>query len=105
MAKYKLTPEDGRKGGKKSKRKPFDQQWRDKLEKEITKGDNKGLTTHDLLFEMLKREAVEGNMMAFKELYDRCYGKAKQLTETRDKTLEENPMYSQLKAMTDKFKE
>ena len=102
MPKHILTAEDGRKGGKKSRRKPFDQKWRDKLEEVITTGTDKGKTRHDVLFEIIENEAKNGNMVAFKELYDRCYGKSKQSIETRDKTLEDNPLYEQLKYMRDK---
>jgi len=106
MPRHKLTPEERKKGGKNSKRKPFDQQWREKLEAVITKGEHKGKTNHDLLFEVILNKAlVDGDLHAVKELFDRCYGKAKQSVETRDKTLEDNPMYNQLKAITDKFKE
>jgi CO dehydrogenase/acetyl-CoA synthase alpha subunit len=105
MPKKLFNSETGRMAGKKSKRKPFDQQWREKLETMITKGENKGKTPHDLLFEVIMNKAMEGDLVAAKELYDRCYGKAKQSVETRDKTLEENPMYKQMQAITDKFKE
>jgi len=88
--------------GKKSKRKGIDEKLRE-IASELD-GDNK-LTIDQAINLKLISLAKEGDLQAIKEYLDRCYGKSKQYTETRDKTLEDNPMYSQLKAITDKFKD
>jgi hypothetical protein len=78
MGKHVLTAEDGSKGGKKSKRRPYDQVWREKLDEKIKSGPYKGKTVNEMLFDVLKTEAGTGNIQAIKELYERSYGKAKQ---------------------------
>jgi hypothetical protein len=58
-----------------------------------------------ILYNTLVKKAEEGDLRALETLLDRIEGKAKQLTETRDKTLEDNPIYQQLRNMTEKFRE
>tara|TARA_Y100000361_G_scaffold152325_1_gene171520 strand:+ start:4940 stop:5251 length:312 start_codon:yes stop_codon:yes gene_type:complete len=75
----KFTSETGREGGKKggkiSKRRPLDVQWRDKLTKALGDSDR---STLDAIYGILLNEAKGGNMQAIKELLDRSFGKAKQ---------------------------
>ncbi len=73
--KNQFTSERAREAGKKSKRKPLDVQWRDKL---MQYTDNKDETLLDEIFHVLRTEASTGNMQAVKELLDRSFGKAKQ---------------------------
>jgi len=61
--------------GKKSKRKPLDHQWREKLNDYIK---DKDITTLDLVYKVLVKEVSKGNIMAIRELLDRSYGKSKQ---------------------------
>ena len=73
VGKHILTAKDGAKGGKNSKRKPFDQRFKDFLEKKY-----KGDTNEDRLRSALLEFALEGNVKAATELFDRAHGKAKQ---------------------------
>lgn len=75
--------------------------------KEQIKGlDESKLTMKELASLMLIKKAVlEGDLQALNIWMERQEGKAKQINENRDLTLEENPMYQQLRSMTDKFKE
>ena len=67
--------ERGRKAGQKSKRKPLDEAWRDKLE-EYKKSQK--TTLLDDIFHVLEEKAKEGNLKAIDMLLDRSHGKAKQ---------------------------
>ncbi len=68
-----LTAKDGAKGGKKSKRKPFDERFKDFLAETVG-----GLTNEDHLREALMKFALKGNVKAATELLDRAHGKPKQ---------------------------
>ena len=70
-----FTSETGRLAGMKSKRKPLDHAWREKLEA-LKDGDKSRL---DELFNILIEQAADGNIRAVTELLDRSYGKAKQV--------------------------
>lgn len=61
--------------GKKSKRRPLDAEWRDKLQEALGGGDR---TTLDAIYGILLREAKDGNMKAIETLLDRAFGKSKQ---------------------------
>ena len=60
---------------KKSKRKPLDEQWREKLQNALGDGDR---TTLDAIYGILLKEAKNGNMKAIETLLDRAFGKSKQ---------------------------
>ena len=60
--------------GKKSKRKPFDQRLRERLEAEMANG----VTYEEALFKAMVKAGLKGSVQAFNALNDRAYGKAKQ---------------------------
>jgi len=80
MAKFtkKTGSTAGKKGGKNSKRKPLDVQWRDKLSKALSNSDK---STLDAIYGILLNEAKNGNMKAIEVLLDRAFGKSKQAIE------------------------
>jgi hypothetical protein len=57
------------------------------------------------VLQMIKKAVIDGDLSALIAWMDREEGKAKQVNENRDMTLEDNPMYQQLKSMTSQFKE
>ena len=69
----KLTKEDMARGGRNSKRKPFDERFKSFLDKA-----NKGKTNEDNLMQALYDFGMEGNVKAITELLDRAHGKPKQ---------------------------
>ena len=74
----KFTSETARKAGQKSKRKPLDLQWRDKLNNALGSSNRTAL---DAIYALLLKEANNGNIMAIRELLDRSFGKSKQVNE------------------------
>ena len=76
------------KGGKNSKRKPLDVQWRDKLTKALGDSDRSAL---DAIYGILLNEAKNGNIQAIRELLDRSFGKAIQFT-VNSEVKENNPV-------------
>lgn len=91
-----LTKEDMAKGGRNSKRKPLDAEWRDKLEelsklqmierltpkgKKSTKKVKEALI--DQIFEILVRESSKGNLKAIEMLVERAYGRTAQVIDAK----------------------
>ena len=97
MAKFnkQTAKKNGQKGGKISKRKPLDEQWRDKLNKSLGEGDR---TTLDAIYGILLNAAKDGNIKAIEVLLERSYGKANQNI-TVNEAQEINPMLEQMRAI------
>lgn len=102
MTRPKFTSEQAREAGKKSKRKPFDQEMREWLynvqEINITMNDGTKKTVKqnpvDLMRAALLFEASKGNVQAIREAFNRAFGQAKQHVTINDenevrKSLEE----------------
>lgn len=79
--------------------------WKDIIDNAISLKTEKGISKKEAIILILTEMALDGDLKAMEMLMDRTEGKAKQLTENRDLTLEENPVYQQLRSITEKFKE
>lgn len=99
MAKHILTANDGSKGGKMSKRKPFDTKIKHMLEDIRVNGKDGNDELVDMLIYIAKNSVnYNERTIAIKELWDRAYGKAKQhIKHEEDKP--ENPISKQLRLM------
>lgn len=89
--------------GKKSKRKPLDHQWRDKLNEALADEPNR--TILDQIFQILIELSAQGNTMAIRELLDRAYGKAVQFNVNADTdTTQANPMLDNIRKLREELK-
>jgi len=69
-------------GGKKSKRKSFDKRMQEWLESKIKakiENSTEEITVEEAMRQILFREANKGNVNAIKEVFDRAYGKSRQV--------------------------
>jgi hypothetical protein len=80
MPKHILTPKDGSKGGKKSRRKPFDIRLREYFDKYFEECEQKGdkRTRKEIMIEAGYKLFKDGNNRPLSYLMDRAFGKAKQ---------------------------
>ncbi len=77
-----------------------------RMAQEIKQIDSSKLTMKELAsLKLIEKAVIEGDLQALNIWMDRVEGRAKQVNENRDVTLEENPMYQQLKSMTSQFRE
>lgn len=74
---FALNRELAKECGKRSKRLPLNVAWRNILNSPL----EEGITHMDKLLEVLFQQALDGNMMAIREILDRAYGKPKQSNE------------------------
>jgi hypothetical protein len=79
--------------------------WREIISQAVERITDEGISKKEAITEVLTQMALDGDLRAIEVLMDRMDGKPKQVNENRDLTLEENPMYQQLRSMTEKFKE
>ena len=122
---YKFTLEDQIKGGKTVRGTKFDRVMGELIEKymkieqkvvkpaELTnKKKHKkekpkiiSVTNVDLMVQASIKEFIKGNSKPFQLLVERAYKKPTVVVETTEIPLDENPVYTQMKEMTDAYKD
>ena len=98
MPRHKFTKEERVKGGEISKRKTPDERWADAIETHLASIDEaEKISNYDVLLICAMQQFKVGNSKPLQLLIERGYGKSKQLTETRDLTAEDSPIYRAIK--------
>jgi len=103
LKKHAFNKETASEAGKKSKRPvSLKRALKEMFQKQLKEG---GKITEENFVKACALSGMKGNAGMAKIIFEYIDGKVPQDVNTRDKTLEENPLYNQLKEMTKKHKE